>query len=476
MLVNIDINGYRPALRFLCLLYYVISISYRVCFLGGNFDPYKLSSDEFSSLPVVVFDALSDLFFIVDTFVQLLEECSRGSTAEVSASSGTEALPAALVPVQSDPQRGQRRSLQIAGRRSVSEKSIFVKGPSWKSPTAAGRGAGARRWWWPFATLSVFSSAVHPSPDSSAAGRTASTAGGAPGAGSHDRSEGTTIKRSSMRILAAARRLSVQQGDNITPIHASEYLVAIALNACSLLWQLLLLFPMETVAYCAGMRYRFYWLRSFRLFRCYYIFLYWKQIRVFVLEQGVFQVQPSGMQRILLLTALMALIGHLAACLFYALAYNQMQENGFQRTWLSADGIAEYRDGTVVLLRSIPYIYLRSLYWSIQTVTNVAFGDVVAFTEAETWFCIFYFYLAALLVYVSIANFILVITNLDSARTENLVRIAKFERYAAYRKLPAEMINRVVSYYEYQWERLRGVDEQQVLILYTGTDADEPAL
>jgi len=105
---------------------------------------------------------------------------------------------------------------------------------------------------------------------------------------------------------------------------------------------------------------------------------------------------------------------------------------------------------------------LRAIYWSIQTVTSITFGDIVAHSQIETWFCIFYLLLTAGIVYLSIANLTMVISNLDSARTENRMKIIRFEKYAAYRQLPPALTHRVVSYYKHQWERLRGVDEQKV--------------
>jgi hypothetical protein len=42
--------------------------------------------------------------------------------------------------------------------------------------------------------------------------------------------------------------------------------------------------------------------------------------------------------------------------------------------------------------------------------------------------------------------------------------VVRFNKYAAYRKLPADLTNRVLSYYEYQWQLLRGVDENKVCV------------
>ena len=136
---------------------------------------------------------------------------------------------------------------------------------------------------------------------------------------------------------------------------------------------------------------------------------------------------------------------------------------GSKKAWIYFDGLADLTaDGSVVFKTTLNFRYLRSLYWSIQTLNTVGFGDLVARSEAETWFCIAFFYVSAFLVYFSIANLMEVLTNFDSARTEALMKQSRFDQYAAYRKLPKDLSQRVRSYFNHQWKLLKGVDEREV--------------
>ena len=225
-------------------------------------------------------------------------------------------------------------------------------------------------------------------------------------------------------------------------------------------FEVLSVLPYEFIGYLAGLD-NFYALRAIRLLRCLYYNQYWRDLTALIEHYKL--ATTDGAKRILYLALGMAVACHLFACVFYALALRSMH-HGNLNNWLYNDHLAEIdsTNGAVILLHPISFRYLRSIYWSMQTITSITFGDIVAYSQTETWFCTCYFLFTAALVYFSIANLTSVVTNFDSARTANLMKIIKFEKYAAYRKLPVEITARVVSYYEHQWERMHGIDEQQV--------------
>lgn len=108
------------------------------------------------------------------------------------------------------------------------------------------------------------------------------------------------------------------------------------------------------------------------------------------------------------------------------------------------------------------YRYFRSVYWAVQTLETVGFGDIVAHSESETWYCILYFYIAAFLVYMSISNLVIFIDSLDSERNKYKLKLAKFDKYAKYRRLPHQLTQRIKSFYSHQWLVLKGVNEIDV--------------
>ena len=222
----------------------------------------------------------------------------------------------------------------------------------------------------------------------------------------------------------------------------------------------ILIFPFEVIGLLAGMK-NYYVLRSIRLLRCIFFYNYWNDVAD-MLRYYNYAV-TAGAQRVVVFTLILALVAHVAACIFYNIALNNLRQN-LANNWLVVDNLAilNTTTGKYKLLESVSYRYVRAIYWSIQTLTTVGFGDIVAHSESETWFCIFYFLVIALLVSFTLANLTMAITNFDAAHHENLMKISRFEKYAAYRRLPTELTNRVVSYYEHQWKKLKGLDEVQV--------------
>ncbi len=112
-----------------------------------------------------------------------------------------------------------------------------------------------------------------------------------------------------------------------------------------------------------------------------------------------------------------------------------------------------------------PEIYLRSLYWTVTTVTTIGYGDYSPSKDnnAQIIFTIF-----AQLTGVSIYGFVVgnipvLIANANAARaafdSQNEI-IGEFMRV---KQLPVNMQNRVRDYYQYLWESRKGVSDSQVL-------------
>eukprot|EP01032_Pedospumella_encystans_P009892 gene9892-11607_t len=257
------------------------------------------------------------------------------------------------------------------------------------------------------------------------------------------------------------RLFNISNGGQTNAQKANEEHISSASAYVEPFYQLISVFPVEVFAYIAGYD-NYYALKAMRLFRSLYFNIYWCDVAEALEKLRI--ATNVGTQRIALLTLVMALVAHVMACIFYAIGLHSVGI-GHTNNWVYADQLAipDTLTGGILYLHPLSFRYLRAIYWSIQTVTSITFGDIVAHSQIETWFCIFYLLLTAGIVYLSIANLTMVISNLDSARTENRMKIIRFEKYAAYRQLPPALTHRVVSYYKHQWERLRGVDEQKIL-------------
>ncbi len=63
----------------------------------------------------------------------------------------------------------------------------------------------------------------------------------------------------------------------------------------------------------------------------------------------------------------------------------------------------------------------------------------------------------------AIANLQLVVTNVDAALTNFQRKLETVSKYMRYRRLPNDIQNRITSFYHYQWDLLRGADEERFL-------------
>ena len=228
------------------------------------------------------------------------------------------------------------------------------------------------------------------------------------------------------------------------------------------LFSLLLVFPFEVVAFlCLGFSAPYTVFAVPKLARLIYANNYWSKLQS-ILDANT-PLKSSTAQRVAFTVLSMAVISHLSACVYYALSLNSLKL-GDCNTWLYFDDLVTVGDnrGELKYLANERYRYLRSLYWSVQTLDTVGFGDIVAHSEPETWYCIFYFYVSALLVYLTISNLVIFINSLDLERNKYKLKLMKFDKYAKYRHLPKQLTSRIKAFYDHQWSTLRGVDENEV--------------
>lgn len=84
----------------------------------------------------------------------------------------------------------------------------------------------------------------------------------------------------------------------------------------------------------------------------------------------------EAMVKLMKMTATMVLMIHLSACFWYMFA---KFDNFNPDTWVVRRGIQD---------ESNFYLYITCIYWSLQTLTTVGFGDVGAYTVTEKLYCL----------------------------------------------------------------------------------------
>lgn len=79
----------------------------------------------------------------------------------------------------------------------------------------------------------------------------------------------------------------------------------------------------------------------------------------------------QGMMRMVQVTGGVFFMVHLMSCFWFLSAkFNDFEYN----SWVAVRGIIDHDDG---------YQYLTSVYWSLQTITTVGYGDIPAKTTTE---------------------------------------------------------------------------------------------
>lgn len=181
-------------------------------------------------------------------------------------------------------------------------------------------------------------------------------------------------------------------------------------------------------------------LRIFRLLRI---------VRLFIILRRWEELSwiNSGYMRIVKFFAVVMLLIHWIACLWFLLAFI---DNFPEDSWVALMGIAE-ADPTSQ--------YIRALYWSITTMTTVGYGDITASRNIEFVFTSLAMLVGASLYAYIVGNIASLVSNLDSARVSFSSRIEAVTQYLHYRQAPHDLNERVRDYYEYLWARHRGLKE-----------------
>jgi len=185
----------------------------------------------------------------------------------------------------------------------------------------------------------------------------------------------------------------------------------------------------------------------FRLFRLLRI------VRVFAIlneweNQGT--IKPGYIRISKFLMTVMLLI-HLVACAWFMIPF---MEKFPPDCWV-------YRSGIQASPPGIQYIH--SLYWAITTMTTVGYGDITPVRTFEYIFSMFVMLMGASFYAFIIGNVASLFSNIDFVKSRHRNRIEAVMQYLQYRKVPGNLSVRVRNFYDYMWERRRGIHEDTFL-------------
>ncbi|KAJ3213378.1 Kinesin-like protein kif27 [Clydaea vesicula] len=147
-------------------------------------------------------------------------------------------------------------------------------------------------------------------------------------------------------------------------------------------------------------------------------------------------------------------ITHTIACVWYTLACPGGEFECIENSWVQIIGGGMRHNP----LNTPTTLYITCLYWTIATMTTTGYGDIRATNDVERVFAFltmttgtfFYGYVSG-----TIAS---TLSNMDSRRVSYQQKMDAVKQYMNNRDMDFEMQQRVIDYYDYVWERNRGID------------------
>jgi len=186
------------------------------------------------------------------------------------------------------------------------------------------------------------------------------------------------------------------------------------------------------------------WIRMLRLIRVKYVFSIIDKLRY------TSWINP-GYLRISKFFFIIIILAHFVACAWYLAAYF----TGFQPdSWVQLSGLIE---------TTPPDAYLRSLYWTVTTLTTVGYGDITPHLNYEYVISIITMASGAFMYAFIIGNIASIISNLDSQKASFRSKVDTMSMYLKKRGIPTELNDRIRNYYDYIWTHHRGFDEYYFL-------------
>jgi hypothetical protein len=186
------------------------------------------------------------------------------------------------------------------------------------------------------------------------------------------------------------------------------------------------------------------WFRLFRLVRIRQLFVIIKR------WQRHYAFNP-GYLRIVKFLSVITLLSHLIACGWFLTAFlSKFPKN----SWAAISNIQE---------ADIFTQYLRSIYWTITTMTAVGYGDIVPHLNYEYMFTIVVMLIGASTYALIIGNIASLLSSLDSLKAKFWNDLDTFKMYLNERGVDKNISSRVRDYYEYRWEHHRGYQEETLL-------------
>lgn len=104
--------------------------------------------------------------------------------------------------------------------------------------------------------------------------------------------------------------------------------------------------------------------------------------------------------------------------------------------------------------------YVNSLYWSVQTLTTVGYGDVSPVNNLQRIYTMLVMVFGVGIYGYLIGNVVSIFAKSNPAREYYFRNLDRLQTFVRYRKLPPGMQKKIKDYYSYIWQKRWGLDEE----------------
>jgi hypothetical protein len=180
-------------------------------------------------------------------------------------------------------------------------------------------------------------------------------------------------------------------------------------------------------------------LRLLRVVRLFVIFDRWMRL----------SSTNSGYLRIVRLGTVIMLLIHWISCAWFFVPF---LEHFPADSWVASEELQDKTPATQ---------YVRSLYWTVVTMTTVGYGDITPSRNLEYVFTILVMLAGASLYAFIIGNIASLLSNLDSAKVAFWSRADAVNQYLRSRNVSPALNEHIRNYYEYLWDRYHGLGNNE---------------
>ncbi|MBM4143513.1 MAG: cyclic nucleotide-binding domain-containing protein [Lentisphaerae bacterium] len=107
--------------------------------------------------------------------------------------------------------------------------------------------------------------------------------------------------------------------------------------------------------------------------------------------------------------------------------------------------------------------YLEALYWTVQTLSTVGYGDVAPSNAAQMLYAVMVMVFGVGVYGYVIGNVAGLLTRVDPVKTRRRETMQTLEAFMAYRSLPESLRQRIRDYYAYLWDKRLAFDESSLI-------------